>query len=89
MKALAKRREDVRLVTSETEHPPIWAQVLDLAIGRLYPPHPYETLRKAGEWEKLGPFEAPDVEKMLVGIEVMASQEDVLNGFSMIPATAA
>jgi hypothetical protein len=44
---------------------------------------------KAGEWEKLGPFEKPDVERMLVGVEVMASQQDVLNGFSMIPATTA
>jgi hypothetical protein len=47
---------------------------------------PYESMRKAGEWEKLGPFERPDVEKMLVGIEVMPSQQDVLDGFSMIPA---
>ena len=27
-----------------------------------------------------------DVERMLVGIEVMPSQQDALDGFSMIPA---
>jgi hypothetical protein len=77
------------LVTSETEHPPMRAQVLDLNFGRLYPPHPYESMRKAGEWEKLGPFERPNVERMLVGVEVMPSQENLLDGFSMIPATTA
>ena len=91
MRAVAKRGEHVWLVTNETENPPVRAQVLDLAIGRLYPPHPYESMRKAGEWEKLHPFEAQrtDVERMLVGIEVMPSQEDALTGFSMIPAASA
>ncbi len=79
------------LVTTETENPPVHAQVLDLAIGRLYPPHPYDSIVKNGEWEKLHPFttQRVDVDKMLVGIEVMPSQENALDGFSMIPATSA
>lgn len=90
MRALAKRGKHVWLVTNETENPPTRAQVLDLSIRRLYPPHPYEQMRKASEWEKLHPFEEQrvDVESMLVGVEVMPSQEDVLNGFSMIPAAS-
>lgn len=91
MRAVAKRGEHVYLVTAENEDPPVHAQVLDLAIGRLYPPHPYAAMLKAGEWEKLHPFEKQrvDVERMLVGIEVMPSQEEALDGFSMIPATSA
>ena len=90
MRAIAKRGQHVWLVTNETDNPPVHAQVLDLWIGRLYPPHPYESVRKAGEWEKL-PFGGKhvDVDKMLVGIEVMPSQQDALDGFSMIPATTA
>ena len=91
MRAIAKRGEHVWLVTNETENPSVHAQALDLSIGRLYPPHSYESIRKAGEWEKLHPFEEKrvDVEKMLVGIEVMPSQADVLDGFNMAPATTA
>jgi len=87
VRALAKRGQHVWLVTTETEHPPVHAQVLDLAIGRLYPPYPYERLHKAGDWEKI-PFGGKnvDVERMLVGIEVMPSQQDALDGFSMSPA---
>ena len=46
MRAMAKRRTRVWLVTGETENPPVHAQVLDLSIGRLYPPHPYEQHRQ-------------------------------------------
>jgi hypothetical protein len=90
MRAIAKRGKHVWLVTHETANPPVHAQVLDLSIGRLYPPHPYETVRRAGEWEKL-PFGGKnvDVDRILVGIEVMPSQQDVLDGFSMTPAISA
>ena len=91
MRALAKRGEHVWLVTHEEENPPTHAQVLDLSIGRLYPPYPYTSIRKAGDWEKLHPFEEKrvDVERMLVGIEVMPSQQEAFDGFSMGPAMSA
>ena len=90
MRVIAKRSPTVFLLTAESEDPPRYVQVLDLSIGRLYPPHPYETVRSAGEWEKL-PFGGKnvDVDRMLVGIDVMPSQQDVLDGFSIVPATSA
>jgi hypothetical protein len=88
MRAMAKRGEHVWLVTSEHEDPPVRAQVLDLAIGSVYPPHPYAAMLKAGEWEELNPLEAPDVEPMLSGVEVMPNNVPNADGFSMTPATS-
>ena len=89
MRAIAKRSDEVWLVTSEEQDPPERCQVLDLNIGRLYPPHPYDSVLKAGEWEKLHPLKVPDVEPMLAGVEVMPEDIPNVDGFSMIPAASA
>jgi len=90
MRTVAKRGEQVWLVTSEPrmagpQKLPAYGQVLDLSIGRLYPPHPCEEILKTGDWEMLTSSTSPDADAMLVGVEVMPA-EIPFDGFSMIPA---
>lgn len=75
-------------MTAEEQYPPAGCQVLDLNIGRLYPPHPYDNVLKAGEWEELDPLQVPDAEPMLSGVEVMPINVPNVVGFSMTPATS-
>lgn len=76
MRLLAKRTDDVWLLTEEDADPPAFVRVLDRSIGRLYPPHSREDVLKEGDWEDV-PKDAPDADAMLVGVEVMPPDSPV------------
>jgi hypothetical protein len=71
MRVIAQRSPTVFLLTADSEDPPTHVQVLDLALGRLYPPYPAAEVFKTGDWEKFKFGKTPDAEAMLVGIERM------------------
>ena len=72
MRLVAKRSEDVWLLTEATEEedPPSFVRVLDRGLLRLYAPHPYADVIKGSEWEDV-PKDAPSPDELLDGVEVM------------------
>jgi hypothetical protein len=77
MRVIARRTDEVWLVTDSPTDPPPTVRVLDLSMGRLYPPYPREGVLAAGEWEMLSPEEAPDATKLLRGVEVMPTVQEM------------
>jgi hypothetical protein len=77
MRVIARRSDDVWLLSDKDVDPAPTVRVLDRSIGRLYPSHPREAVLVLFDWEMLADGERPDADKLLEGVHVMPDEGEV------------